>query len=88
MLEAIHLHLSVHQIMDGVTYWGFFWNLLYVLCPPREYFNSPHYNKFLDLVSYYGGLNLRGLVMKGLYQAPPNEAPPTNPGAPEPPSAH
>jgi len=70
----------IHQspikiIMDVVAYWAFFWNAVYILCPPREYFNSPKYNKFLDLVSYYGSLNLRGLFMKA-YQAQPSAAPP------------
>jgi hypothetical protein len=70
----MHLHLtwppSLHQLTDIVAYWAFFWNAVYVLCPPRETFNSPKYNKFLDLVSYYGSLNIRGLLMK-IYGAPP-----------------
>jgi hypothetical protein len=61
--------------LDIAAYWGFFWNILYVLAPPREYFNSPRYNKFLDLVSYYGSLNLRSVAMKA-YGAAPADAPP------------
>ena len=72
-------HISFHQISDLVAYWALFWNLLYVLCPPREYFNSPKYNKFLELVSYYGSLNLRSVAMKA-YGAQPQDAPKTNPG--------
>jgi hypothetical protein len=72
-------HITMHQIGDAVAYWGLFWNLLYVLCPPREYFNSPKYNKFLELVSYYGSLNLRSVAMKA-YGAKPQDAPNTNPG--------
>jgi hypothetical protein len=85
----MHAHFTMHEVMDVVTYWGFGWNLIYVLCPPREYFNSPKYNKFLELVSYYGGLNLRSLFMKA-YGAQPQDAPPTNPNgsnAPKPPAA-
>lgn len=71
-----HLHLTLHSITDAVAYWTFGWNVIYVICPPREYFNSPKYNKFLDLVSYYGSLNVRSLLMK-VYQAPPEAAPPS-----------
>lgn len=71
-------HLSLHTITDVVAYWALFWNAVYVLAPPRETFNSPKYNKFLDLVSYYGSLNIRGLLMK-VYQAPPSAAPPLPP---------
>ena len=74
-------HLTTHAIMDIPIYWVFFWNAVYVLAPPRETFNSKGYNKFLDLVSYYGSLNVRGLIMKA-YGAPPASAPPTSPTAP------
>jgi len=78
------LHPSLHTLTDVVAYWAFFWNAVYVLAPPRETFNSPAYNKFLDLVSYYGSLNIRGLLMK-LYGAPPTgevqvQAPPKEEG--------
>ena len=66
--------MIVHWILDVVTYWVFFWNAVYVLSPPREFFNSPRYNKYLDLVSYYGSLNMRGLAMKA-YGSPPADAP-------------
>jgi hypothetical protein len=68
-------HITLHQVMDVIVYWGAFWNAIYFLAPPREFFNSPKYNKFLDLVSYYGALNIRGIVMK-FYGAQPSEAPP------------
>lgn len=71
-------------VMDVIAYWAFFWNLIYVMCPPREAFNSPKYNKFLDIVSYYGSLNIRSLFMK-VYQAPPSDAPPV-PKQPDPPN--
>lgn len=71
-------HLSLHQIGDVVVYWGFFWNTVYALSPPREWFHSPRYNKFLDIVSYYGALNVRSLLMKA-YQAPPPEEPAVKP---------
>ena len=66
-------HSVLHYATDAVAYWAFFWNGVYVLAPPREYFKSPGYNKFLDLVSYYGSLNIRSLIMKG-YNAPPADA--------------
>lgn len=75
-MPHITLHaITLHTITDGVAYWAFFWNAIYVLAPPRELFHSPRYNKFLDLVSYYGSLNVRGLLMK-IYQADPGDAPP------------
>lgn len=81
-------HLTTHQIMDIPAYWILFWNTLYVLCPPREYFNSKAYNRVLDLISYYGSLNVRSLIMKA-YGASPNGAPPTNPnGTPQPPAGN
>lgn len=52
-------HLTLHEIMDFVAYWVFFWNGVYVMCPPREMFNSPRYDKFLSLVAYYGSMNVR-----------------------------
>lgn len=67
-------HVTLHMILNVVVYWGAFWNAIYFLAPPREYFHSPGYNKFLDLVSYYGALNIRGIVMK-FYGAQPSEAP-------------
>jgi hypothetical protein len=70
-------------IMDVVVYWGFFWNLVYTLSPPREWFNSAGYNRYLEVVSYYGALNIRSLFMK-IYQAPPSSAPPI-PKLPDPP---
>ena len=69
------MHLPLKIITDIVVYWAFFWNAVYLLAPPRETFNSPKYNKFLDLVSYYGALNIRSLLMR-LYGAPPSAAPP------------
>jgi hypothetical protein len=72
-------------VLDVVAYWAMFWNLLYVLAPPRENFNSPKYNKFLDLVSYYGSLNLRSVAMKA-YGASPMDAPPPS-NKPEAPGA-
>ncbi len=71
--------LTAHQILDIPVYWVFFWNAVYILCPPRETFNSRGYNKFLDLVSYYGSLNIRSLIMK-VYQAPPPDVNTPNPG--------
>ena len=68
-------HINLHLITDVVVYWGFFWNAIYALSPPREWFNSKKYNRFLDIVNYYGALNLRSLLMK-LYQAAPEDAPP------------
>jgi hypothetical protein len=68
-----HLTLKAWITLAPII-WGFFWNAIYVLCPPREFFNSPKYNKFLDLVSYYGALNLRSLFMK-VYGAQPSAAP-------------
>jgi hypothetical protein len=73
-----HLTLKMWFALAPVL-WGFFWNGLYCACPPRELFNSPRYNKFLDVVSYYGALNVRSAFMK-LYGALPQDAPPTNPG--------
>ena len=69
-------HFTAHTLLDIPAYWVLFWNSVYVLSPPREAINSPKYNKFLDLVSYYGSLNIRSLLMKGVYQAAPSEAPP------------
>jgi hypothetical protein len=77
-------HSSTKIITDVIVYWAFFWNAIYLLAPPRETFNSPKYNKFLDLVSYYGALNVRSLLMR-LYGAPPSGAPPV-PKLPDPPS--
>lgn len=71
----MHIHFTPKPIGDAIAYWAFFWNAIYVLAPPRETFNSPGYNKFLDLVSYYGSLNIRSVFMK-LYGAPPSAAPP------------
>jgi hypothetical protein len=68
------MHISIHTLTDVVTYWAFFWNAIYLLAPPRETFNSTKYNKFLDLVSYYGALNVRSLLMR-LYGAQPSAAP-------------
>lgn len=77
----MQLHLNLKLITDVIVYWGFFWNAVYFLAPPREWFNSPKYNRFLEVVSYYGALNIRGLVMK-FYQAQPQDAPlPPQPGA-------
>lgn len=67
--------LNPRTIMEIPLAWNFFWNAVYVLCPPREYFNSPRYNKFLDLVSFYGSLNIRAVIMKA-YQVQPSAAPP------------
>lgn len=69
------MHLSPSLVFKIPIYWTFFWNAIYVLSPPREYFHSPGYNRYLDIVSYYGGLNIRSLVMKA-YGAPPSDAPP------------
>jgi hypothetical protein len=80
----MHFHLTGKLITDIVVYWAFFWNAIYVLAPPRETFNSPKYNKFLDLVSYYGSLNIRSVFMKA-YGAPPSAAPPV-PKTPDPPA--
>jgi hypothetical protein len=71
-----HIHLTPKLIADIVVYWGFFWNAIYFIAPPRETFNSPNYNKFLDLVSYYGALNIRSLFMR-LYGAAPTNPPAT-----------
>lgn len=79
-----HFRVSPKLVADIIAYWAFFWNGVYVLAPPRETFNSPGYNKFLDLVSYYGSLNIRSVFMK-VYGAPPAAAPPTGPNAPGPP---
>jgi hypothetical protein len=68
-------HITPKIITDVIVYWAFFWNAIYVLAPPRETFNSPKYNKFLDLVSYYGSLNIRSVFMKA-YGAQPSAAPP------------
>ena len=57
-------------------YWSAFWKLVYWAAPPREWFNSPRYDKFLMVVHYYGGLNLRNIFMKALYGADPADAPP------------
>jgi hypothetical protein len=76
-------HIPMKIITDVIVYWTFFWNAIYFLAPPRETFNSPKYNKFLDLVSYYGALNIRSLLMR-LYGAPPSAAPPV-PKLPDPP---
>lgn len=65
-------HPSLHLVTDIVAYWAFFWNAVYILAPPRETFNSPRYNKFLNLISYYGSLNIRSLLMK-LYGAEPTD---------------
>ena len=74
----MHLHISPRTIAEIPLAWAFFWNLAYVLAPPREYFKSPTYNKVLDLISYYGSLNLRSLAMKA-YGAAPSAAPPIPP---------
>jgi hypothetical protein len=71
----MHFHITPKLITDIIVYWAFFWNTVYVLAPPRETFNSPKYNKFLDLVSYYGSLNIRGIFMR-VYGAQPSDAPP------------
>jgi hypothetical protein len=71
----MNFHGTAKLITDVVVYWAFFWNTIYVLAPPRETFNSPKYNKFLDLVSYYGSLNIRSLFMK-VYGAQPSAAAP------------
>lgn len=76
----MHVHLTPKLAMEVLAYWSFFWNAVYVLAPPRETFNSAKYNKFLDLVSYYGSLNIRSLLMKNVYQAPPSNAPPKDSG--------
>lgn len=51
--------VTLHEVVDAVTWWVFFWNAVYVLCPPRELVNSPKYDTFLRIVSYYGGMNVR-----------------------------
>ncbi len=33
-------HITWHEIMDAIAYWGFFWNAVYVLSPPRGFFKS------------------------------------------------
>ena len=71
-------HITPKMFLMAPIYWTFFWNAVYALCPPREYFNSPRYNRFLEIVSYYGALNVRGIIMKA-YQAPPSAAPPIPP---------
>jgi hypothetical protein len=78
MEGLMHFHITPKIVTDIVVYWAFFWNAIYVLAPPRETFNSPKYNKFLDLVSYYGSLNIRSVFMKA-YGAQPSEAPSTAP---------
>jgi hypothetical protein len=78
-----HLTLKAWITIAPVL-WGFFWNAVYVACPPREIFNSPRYNKFLEIVSYYGALNIRSAVMK-VYGALPSEALPVPPKADPPP---
>lgn len=83
MAGLAHFHITPKLIADIVVYWTFFWNAVYVLAPPRETFNSPKYNKFLDLVSYYGSLNIRSLFMKA-YGAGTQDAPaPPVPPAPK-----
>jgi hypothetical protein len=65
MIAILHagLHnLTLHGVLDIVTYWVFFWNAVYVICPPREFFNSPKYDLFLRIVSYYGGMNVRKIT--------------------------
>jgi hypothetical protein len=83
----MHIKFTPKLIGDVIAYWAFFWNAIYVLAPPRETFSSPAYNKFLDLVSYYGSLNIRSVFMK-LYGAQPSAAPPVpkSPDTPAPPA--
>ena len=69
------IHITKHLVYDVLIGWPFFWNALYALSPPREWFNSPGYNRYLEIVSYYGALNVRSLFMK-FYQAQPQDAPP------------
>jgi hypothetical protein len=74
-------HITLSTVTQFLAYWSFGWNALYALSPPREFFgNSPAYNKYLELVSYYGALNLRSLAMKA-YGATPSDAPPIPPKA-------
>lgn len=58
------------------AHWALFFRILYAACPPREIINSPRYDKFLQIVDYYGGLNIRGIFMKSFYGAKPEDAPP------------
>jgi hypothetical protein len=78
-------HITLHMVTDAAAYWTLFWSLLYALCPPRETINSAKYNKFLEIVNYYGSLNIRSLVMKVLYSAPPPTADTRSPAPPVPP---
>jgi hypothetical protein len=78
-------HITGKLITDVIVYWAFFWNTVYVLAPPRETFNSPKYNKFLDLVSYYGSLNIRSIFMKA-YGAEPTNPPASAKNLPDPPA--
>jgi hypothetical protein len=70
------MHHVIHLGLEIAGEWTLFWSLLYALCPPREWFNSPRYDLFLKLVNFYGGINIRQVFMKGLYQASPGDAPP------------
>ena len=52
-------HLTLHKVVDFLAYWVFFWNVVYILLPPREMFKSKGYNTFVAVVGYYGSLNIR-----------------------------
>jgi hypothetical protein len=80
------MHITLHEITDAVAYWVFFWNIVYVLLPPREMFKSEGYNKFVSLVGYYGSLNVRklttqvyGVVQDGNVTPDPNAPGPKTP---------
>jgi hypothetical protein len=74
--------ITIHEVMDVVAYWVFFWNIVYILLPPREMFKSPRYNTFVALVGYYGSMNIRkvttqiyGVAQDGNIVPPVPEAP-------------
>jgi len=81
VLQNLHVHLTLLNVLRYAAYWNGFWNVVYVLMPPRENFNSPAYNKFLNVISYYGGLNIRSVIMRvyGAVPAPPSTPPSSSP---------
>lgn len=72
--------INLKTIVTYMSYWIAFWTVVNFALPPREVFKDfpsflKWYNVILNLVGYYGSLNIRQFTVK-LYSAVSNGTPP------------
>lgn len=72
--------INLQTILQYAAYWIAFWTIVNIALPPREVFKDfpgflKWYNILLNIVGYYGSLNIRQFTVK-LYTAVQNGGPP------------